>query len=152
MMHLRDRWAIRIIIAICAPVPVGSAAVTLAHLLYLGLSIIHLPLFFLFTALMGYWLAGAQCILYAVLVELTGSCLPVVERNIILYTCFNAAALGLCTSMPFLVLGGGDPDGMFLSLGALGGAATALMLYPFTPRNSRAGGLRRFNPEQQGHT
>ena len=152
MMHLRDRWAMRIIIAMCAPVPVGSAAVTLAHLLYLGLRITHLPLFFLFTALMGYWLVGLQCILYAVLVELAASCLPIIERNIILYTCFNAVSLGLCTSMPFLVLGGGDPDGMFLSLGTLGGAATALMLYPFTPRDPRAGGPCRVNPERQGRT
>lgn len=136
-MRLRERWAIRIIIAICAPVPVGSAVVTLAHLLYLGLRITHLPLFFLFTVLVGYHAIGIQCILYAVLVEVTGSCLSIIERNIIPYTCFNAVALGLCVILPFLVFGGSDPDGLFLSLGTLAGAVVALMLYPLTPRHSR---------------
>ncbi len=128
------RWrAIRIIIGVCAPAPIGTIIVSIAHV-NLGLPISALPVFFLLTTLLGYASIIVPCIVYALLVELAGTYLPILRRNIIIYTCFNAVALGACVALPLRILGGGDPRGMFLPLGAFAGATTALILYPLTPK------------------
>ena len=135
---MRTRWIVRLTVGALVPVPIAAVVVAVgfgaAETSRSAAADVLTQFLLYFGGLyVGFYMAGVQRLVYNAMMEVVGSRLPVVSRNVVPFMCFSALALSVCVYAPLyhrMAIGFFD-DGMIFSLAGFTGVVMGLVLWRF---------------------